>query len=234
MEKPHSNTHTLHIMGNAYTVPVGFTIMTCMEYAGFQLTRGCGCRGAVCGACAVVYRVGTESRWHVGLACQTLTQDHMTFLFLPYHQGQQSIYQAHKSPCTLAFIENLYPQLSQCINCNTCTKSCPMNLKVLGFIHALRQGNFKKVRELSMECILCGMCATRCPREISPFTVALTVRRLYTIHTLKHSNSFIHGLQQAQQSHWHTKIADLKNMHKQELMAQYQLFQATKGDGVNE
>ncbi len=234
MDISQQNTHTLYIMGNAYTVPAGFTIMTSMEYAGFQLTRGCGCRGAVCGACAVIYRVGIEKHWHVGLACQTLTQDHMNFLFLPHHQGKQPIYQAHTSPCTAEFIETLYPQLSQCIHCNTCTKSCPMNLKVLGYITALRQNDFEKVRKLSMECILCGICAMRCPREISPFAMALMARRLYTIKTLQHTKNFTQGLNQAQQNHWQPKISAFKNMNKQELINQYQLFQATKGAGVNE
>ncbi len=208
--------------------------MTSMEYVGFQLTRGCGCRGAVCGACAVLYRVGTQTHWHVGLACQTLTQDHMTFLFLPYHQGQHGIYHAHASPCSLQFIESLYPQLSQCILCNTCTKSCPMNLKVLGYITALRKNDFEKVRKLSMECILCGMCAIRCPREISPFAIALMVRRLYSIHSLKHSENFTQRFNQATQNQWHSEIIKYKNMNKQEIIAQYQVFQSSKGDGVNE
>ncbi len=226
-------THTLFIMGKAYTVPAGFTIMTCMEYAGFQLTRGCGCRGAVCGACAVVYRIGTKAQWHVGLACQTLTQDQMTFLFLPYHQGQLGIYDSRKTPCTLESIEKIYPQIQHCIRCNTCTKSCPVNIKVLGYITAIRQGNFEKVRKLSMQCILCGLCAIRCPRGVSPFTMALMIRRLYTIQESQHTTHFSNSLKLAQQNHWHADISNYKNMEKQEIINQYQFFQMTKGDGVN-
>ena len=38
-------------------VPGNLTIMRAMEYAGYQLVRGCGCRNGFCGACATIYRI---------------------------------------------------------------------------------------------------------------------------------------------------------------------------------
>ncbi len=230
----HAHTHTLYIMGNAYQVPAGFTIMTCMEYAGFTLTRGCGCRGGICGACAVVYRVGQESTWHVGLACQTLTQDHMNFLFLPYVQGQEGLYNAATTPCSVQAITSTYPKLNKCIQCNTCTRSCPLGLKVLGYVQALQQGNFEKVRTLSMECILCGMCAVRCPKELTPFAMALMARRLLAKHKYKATPDFAKSLAQAQQGHDQQQILSYKTMEPQALREVYAHFQASKGySGVN-
>ncbi len=226
-------THTLYILGNAYTVPAGFTIMTCMEYAGFKLTRGCGCRGAICGACAVLFRVA-DAPWHVGLACQTLTQDHMTLMFLPYVQGQEGVYDASSTPCTLDAIEKIYPNLKKCINCNTCSKSCPLQLHVLGYVHALRKGDFEKVRSLSLECIQCGMCAVRCPQELNPFGMALMVRRLLTIHQYAPTADFLQGLEKARHQHWHTEIESYKALSQAELIKVYKTFQARKGhSGVN-
>ena len=43
------------IMGKQYEVPSNLTIMGAMEYAGYQLVRGCGCRNGFCGACATIY-----------------------------------------------------------------------------------------------------------------------------------------------------------------------------------
>lgn len=43
----------IFIMGKAYQVPKGLTIMKAMEHAGYQFIRGCGCRGGFCGACAL-------------------------------------------------------------------------------------------------------------------------------------------------------------------------------------
>ena len=47
----------IFIFGKKYSVPGDLTIMTAMEYAGYQLKRGCGCRHGFCGACATLYRI---------------------------------------------------------------------------------------------------------------------------------------------------------------------------------
>lgn len=43
---------TVYLLGKKYSVPATLTIMDAMEYAGFKLVRGCGCRSGFCGACA--------------------------------------------------------------------------------------------------------------------------------------------------------------------------------------
>ena len=47
----------VYFFGKKYSVPGDLTIMTAMEYAGYTLTRGCGCRHGVCGACATINRI---------------------------------------------------------------------------------------------------------------------------------------------------------------------------------
>ena len=42
------------LMGKQYEVPANLTIMGALEYAGYQLVRGCGCRNGFCGACATI------------------------------------------------------------------------------------------------------------------------------------------------------------------------------------
>ena len=44
----------VYFYGKKYTVPADLTIMTAMEYAGYKLVRGCGCRHGFCGACATI------------------------------------------------------------------------------------------------------------------------------------------------------------------------------------
>ena len=46
----------VYFYGKRYSVPADLTIMTAMEYAGYTLKRGCGCRHGFCGACATIYR----------------------------------------------------------------------------------------------------------------------------------------------------------------------------------
>ncbi len=47
----------VYFFGKKYSVPAELTIMTAMEYAGYTLKRGCGCRHGFCGACATIYRI---------------------------------------------------------------------------------------------------------------------------------------------------------------------------------
>ena len=37
------NMVNVYFFGKKYTVPADLTIMTAMEYAGYELKRGCGC-----------------------------------------------------------------------------------------------------------------------------------------------------------------------------------------------
>ena len=49
--------------------PDSLTIMEAMEYAGYQLVRGCGCRNGFCGACATIYRIAGDRELKACLAC---------------------------------------------------------------------------------------------------------------------------------------------------------------------
>ena len=67
----------IFIMGKRYEVPEGLTILKALEYAGYRLTRGCGCRAGICGACVTVYRLADDYRLRFGLACQTTVEPNM-------------------------------------------------------------------------------------------------------------------------------------------------------------
>ena len=64
-------TVTIFLFGKKYEVPSDLTIMRAMEYAGYQLVRGCGCRNGFCGACATIYRIKGDRELKVCLACKT-------------------------------------------------------------------------------------------------------------------------------------------------------------------
>ena len=74
---------TVFIMGKAHKVPEEATIMGAIEYAGYQIKRGAGCREGFCGACATVYRMPGDYKIYTGLACTTLVEDGMWLSQLP-------------------------------------------------------------------------------------------------------------------------------------------------------
>ena len=51
------NKVNIYLFGKKYEVPEELTIMKAMEYCGYKLVRGCGCRNGFCGACATLYRI---------------------------------------------------------------------------------------------------------------------------------------------------------------------------------
>ena len=78
------NMVNIYLFGKQYSVPASLTIMKAMEYAGYQLIRGCGCRNGFCGACATIYRIKGEQELKTCLACQTQVQEGMFIATLPF------------------------------------------------------------------------------------------------------------------------------------------------------
>ena len=74
----------IHILGRVVEVPSGLTIMKAMEYAGFRLVHGVGCRGGFCGACSTLYRRSGDYKLRPALACQTTVEGGMFLSGLPF------------------------------------------------------------------------------------------------------------------------------------------------------
>ncbi|MBW1695462.1 MAG: 4Fe-4S dicluster domain-containing protein [Deltaproteobacteria bacterium] len=222
----------IYIMGKRYEVPNGLTIQKALEYSGYKLTRGCGCRGGVCGACATIYRRKGEFRLNVGLACQTVVEPEIYLVQLPYTPANKALYTLKDLPPDDLNIALIYPELLRCMGCNTCTKSCPMNLEVMNYISATIRGDFKAVVELSIECVQCGLCAARCPAELAPFNIALLIRRLYGRHIVGESPQLKQRLEEIRAGKYKEKIDKLMKMDKSEVENIYKELQATKGAAV--
>lgn len=168
----------IYLFGKQYTVPASLTIMKAMEYAGYQLIRGCGCRNGFCGACATIYRVKGDPELKTCLACQTQVQENMYIATLPFFPLVKQIYDINNIPTTQAVMMQLYPEIYSCVGCNACTKACTQKLNVMQYIAYAQRGEFDKVAELSFDCVMCGVCSSRCPAGISHPQVAMLARRL--------------------------------------------------------
>ena len=167
------------LMGKQYEVPSNLTIMKAMEYAGYQLVRGCGCRNGFCGACATIYRIKNDRELYTCLACQQQVKDEMYIATLPYFPLVKQVYDIEKISPTEQIMMQLYPEIYACIGCNACTKACPQGLNVMQYIAAAQRGDFEGCAELSFDCVMCGICSSRCPAKITHPQVALLARRLY-------------------------------------------------------
>jgi uncharacterized 2Fe-2S/4Fe-4S cluster protein (DUF4445 family) len=74
----------IYIMGKHYRVPEGLTILTALEYSGYRMIRGCGCRAGFCGACATVYNFQNDPKLRFDLACQRRVEPEMSLVQIPF------------------------------------------------------------------------------------------------------------------------------------------------------
>ena len=169
---------TVYFDGKGYEVPADLTIMTAMEYAGFTLVRGCGCRHGFCGACATIYRLKGKNSLHFVLACQTQVEEGMYVATLPFFPLNRRDYTLDSLSSSHTVMMSLFPEIYACVACNTCTKGCSRDLKVMQYIAYAKRNDLVRCAHESFDCVGCGICAARCPAEISHPLVGLLARRL--------------------------------------------------------
>ncbi len=231
MKKADMKMIPIYVMGKKFEVPEELTILKALEYSGFEIKRGCGCRGGVCGACATVFRRAGEYKITTGLACQTVIEAEMSLVQLPYVSTRKSLVPVGKIDPESLDVVKTYPELMRCMGCNTCTKSCPVDLDVMGYVSAAIRGDWEAVVEKSIECVMCGMCAARCPGELTPFNIALFVRRVYGMNLPK-SEQLGKRLQEIDGGIYDGELTKLKTMPQAEMQARFLELQANKGASI--
>jgi len=220
--KAGEGTHVpIFVMGKRYEVPASLTIQKALEYAGYQLVRGCGCRGGICGACGTVFRFPGSYRIDVGLACQTVVQPDMYIAQIPFFPGNKAVYDIETLPAVAGTIAALYPEVFKCVGCGTCTRSCPMDIDVLGYISKAIQGDITAVAEGSFDCVMCGLCAARCPAEEVQYNIAILARRLYARHIAPKSAHLAQAVEAVENRKFDKALQELKKKSTDELKKLY-------------
>jgi succinate dehydrogenase/fumarate reductase-like Fe-S protein len=211
----------VYIMGKRYDVPPSLTIMKAMEWAGYALVRGVGCRGGFCGACATVYRVKGDPKLYFGLACQTVVQPEMYLGQIPFFPAERASYDITQLEPTAAALFRTYPETLRCLGCGACTKACPQELDVKGYMAAAMRGDIARVATLSFDCIMCGLCAARCPAEEPQYNIAILARRLYGRYLTPHSDHLDQRLAEIQDGRYDEDLQALKKMDMDALRERY-------------
>ncbi len=219
--EPQTEMVRIYIMGKQYEVPKGLTIQKALEYAGMRLLRGCGCRGGFCGACGTVYRTEGDYKLKVALACQTVVEDGMYLTQIPFYPGNKAAYDIDKLSPTLDSIVQNYPEVMRCVQCNTCRKVCPQDIEVMQYIAAAMRGDIARLADLSFDCIMCGLCASRCPGELVQYYIAILGRRLYSKYMMPRAQHLARRIEEIQQGKFDKEIQELMTMNKEDLKRLY-------------
>jgi succinate dehydrogenase/fumarate reductase-like Fe-S protein len=211
----------IYLMGKRYDVPSSLTIMKAMEYAGYTLIRGVGCRGGFCGACGTVYRIKDDPKLYFGLACQTVVKTEMYLAQIPFFPAKRATYdiKALKAEPTTLFKQ--YPELLRCLGCGTCTKACPQELDVKGYMAAAMRGDIAAVANMSFDCIMCGLCSARCPAEEPQYNIAILSRRLYGRYLAPRSEHLKQRVDAIQAGEYDAELTELKGLSLEELQKLY-------------
>lgn len=212
---------SLYIMGKKYEVPEGSTIMGALEYAGYQLKRGCGCREGFCGACATVYRTTDDYKIKTGLACQTVVESNMYLAQIPFFPANKALYDLDQLEPSISTFQEVYPEIFRCVSCNTCTKACPQDLEVMDYIQALIRGDIAQAADLSFDCIMCGLCAARCPAEIVQYHIALLARRIYGKYLSKKGEYLESRLKEIKEHRYDKEIEEFMHMDRESIKKKY-------------
>ena len=215
------NLIPVFIMGKQYMVPPNLTIMTAIEYAGYTLVRGCGCREGFCGACATVYRLPRDYRLQIGLACQTMVQPGMYLAQLPFFPAQRAVYELDELQPNLASVLRLYPEVLRCLSCGTCTKVCPQGLDPRDFMADVMRGDIAAAAQKSFDCIMCGLCTARCPAEEAQYNIAILCRRLYGRYIAPPAQHLVERVKEIQDGKFDAELAEMKAMSREQLGKTY-------------
>ena len=211
----------VYFFGKKYQVPQSLTIMKSMEYAGYKLIRGCGCRNGFCGACATLYRIHGKTELKTCLACQQQVEEGMYVATLPFFPLVKQVYDIQKVKPTEQIMMQLYPEIYSCIGCNACTKACPQSLKTMQYIAYAQRGEYDKCAEESFDCVMCGICSSRCPAGISHPQVAILARRLYGKYIAPECEHLLERVKEINEGKHDDSMADIMNKALEEQKALY-------------
>jgi succinate dehydrogenase/fumarate reductase-like Fe-S protein len=211
----------VYIMGKRYDVPASLTIMKAMEWAGYNLVRGVGCRGGFCGACSTVYRIKDDPKLYFGLACQTVVKSEMYLGQIPFFPATRATYDITQLQPVASTLFQTYPELLRCLGCGTCTKACPQELNVKGYMAAAMRGDIAAVATMSFDCIMCGLCAARCPAEEPQYNIAILARRLYGRYLAPRSEHLLQRVEEINAGNYDQEMAELKTMDIEALKSRY-------------
>lgn len=98
----------------------------------------------------------------------------------------------------------------------------------MDLLSATFRNDFFRIADKSFDCILCGLCAARCPADIAPFNIFLYVRRLTGRHLTPPSHDVTKRVEAIDAGTFEEELDRLISAGKEELEQAFRGFQAAR------
>ena len=86
---------------------------------------------------------------------------------------------------------------------------------------AAMRGDIGAVADMSFDCIMCGLCAARCPAEEPQYNIAILARRLYGRYLGPRSEHLYTRVTEIQAGKFDGDLAELKSLGVEALRERY-------------
>ena len=128
---------------------------------------------------------------------------------LPFFPLEKRVYSIEEIKPDQQVMMQLYPEIYACVGCNACTKACTQELNVMQYIAYAQRGEYDKCAEESFDCVMCGVCSSRCPAGISHPQVAMLARRLNGKYIAPECQHLSDRVNEVNEGIFNEKIAEL-------------------------
>ena len=144
---------------------------------------------------------------------------------IPFFPARRPAYHLDQIQVKEDIMLQYFPELMRCFGCNTCTKACPQELDVLGYMAAALRGDLAAAADASFDCIMCGLCVARCPAELVPPNVGLLTRRLYGKYQAPKADHLKSRVEEIKAGIYKDELAAYKALSQAELKSRYEARQ---------
>lgn len=170
---------------------------------------------------ATIYRIAGDRELKACLACSTKVEDNMYVATLPFFPLVKAVYDMETVKPTEQIMMQLYPEIYARVGCNARTKACTQGLNVMQYIAYAQRGEYEKCAEESFDCVMCGVCSSRCPAGISHPQVAMLARRLNGKYLAAHCGHLDERIAEINEGKYEKLLEDLMGKPLAEMQELY-------------
>ena len=96
-----------------------------------------------------------------------------------------------------------------------------MDIDVMEYVARAIRGDIAGVAELSFDCVMCGLCAARCPAEEVQYNFAILCRRLYGRHIAPRAKHVAERIREIEKGKFDGPLQNLMRAGQDKIVALY-------------